>query len=295
MHSVAVVDIIHRIQIDIQCTMSSIKMKVCEEQLELKELKVDSEKMGKKKLRSLRKKRSQDLRSKSVGLVGKIDVGESSQGKRIVFGDSIESISDDDDDESEMQTGKIEGDEDEDDEIEEVKGTRAKELALAQREKERKTAGEMKKLDSNRRKRKNILEESDEEDEMDDNFFDQVDIDLDAERQEKHDSKTSSRGKRTTFVSQEEKDSSIETGNNIEVVVLRANSMPIATSGCNPSENAFVYSRSRLLDGKFSLTKNRKLRKHDKTEGWRRSTKMNRIILGRSSARSTLSSFVTHK
>mmetsp|Transcript_19028 Transcript_19028/g.28713 ORF Transcript_19028/g.28713 Transcript_19028/m.28713 type:complete len:193 (-) Transcript_19028:339-917(-) len=192
-----------------------------------------------------------------------------------------------------MRTGKMECDNDEDDQIEEVKGTRAKELALDQREKERKTAGEMKKLDSNRRKRKNTLEESDEEDEMDDNFFDQVDIDLDAERQEKRSSKTSSRGKRTTFISQEEKDSSIDTGNNIEVVVL--NSMPIAASGCNPSENAFVYSRSRLLDGKFSLTKSRKLRKHDKTEGWRRSTKMNRIILGRSSARSTLSSVVAQK
>lgn len=265
-----------------------------EEKLMLKGSKEKREKNEEKQIfRSMRKKRNNDLRSKSVGLVGKINVGESINSKRIIFGDTLEDDIDENPEigETLQRNGKIYDDNhgEDNDQIEEVKGERAKELALEQREQERKTAGELQKLDSNRRKRKKVVEESDEEVEMDDNFFNQLDIDLDVERQESKQSKKSNRGKHTTFISQEEKGNSINADHNIEVVTLGSNSIPIVESGCKPSEKAAVFSRSRLLDGKFNLAKSRKLRKHQKTEGWRRSTKMNRIILGRNSRRNALS------
>eukprot|EP00547_Thalassionema_nitzschioides_P010890 CAMPEP_0194259908 /NCGR_PEP_ID=MMETSP0158-20130606/44707_1 /TAXON_ID=33649 /ORGANISM="Thalassionema nitzschioides, Strain L26-B" /LENGTH=238 /DNA_ID=CAMNT_0038999891 /DNA_START=1 /DNA_END=718 /DNA_ORIENTATION=+ len=189
-------------------------------------------KKEKEVLRAMRKERNNDLRSKSVGLVGKINIGEASNSKRIVFGDAMEDSLDKGAEigETSHRDGKTDYDsnDEDDDQIEEVKGMRAKELALEQRERERKTAGELQKLDSNRRKRKKAAEESDEEIEMDENFFNQLDRDLNVERQESKKIKNIRKGKHTAFISQEEKGGSINADHNIEVVTQDPTRCPLS-------------------------------------------------------------------
>jgi hypothetical protein len=225
--------------------------------------------------RESRKKRGGDLRAKSVGLVGKIDT-EQTSGKKIVFGEDLTL-------EEEMPATaattkndqKDDGD-DEDDNVEEVKASEAKEQVLGQIQQERKTAGVLQKLDT-KRKRK-IVEEQVED--MDEDFFAQVDVELDRERKEKKQVTVVPKGKRTTFMAKEEKDYAVEREHNIEVVVLGPDAAVAAASGTKPSEAALLFSRSRLQNGISTIKKTGVSKKKPaKKEGWKRSKKMTRVLI----------------
>lgn len=227
-------------------------------------------------VRESRKKRGGDLRSKSVGLVGKIDT-EQTSAKKIVFGKDFTV------DNEVLATAattkndeKDDGDDDDDDNVEEVKASEAKEQVLGQIQRERKTAGVLQKIDA-KRKRK-VVEEQVEE--MDDDFFAQVDAELDRERKENKQVSAAPKGKRTTFIAKEEKDYAIEREHNIEVVVLGSDVAVAAASGTKPSEAALFFSRSRLQNGISTIKKTGVSKKKPaKQEGWKRSKKMTRVLI----------------
>ena len=219
--------------------------------------------------RASRKKRGGDLRSKSVGLVGKIDT-EQTSGRKITFGDDFAA-----DEESKEEENEEEEEEDDDDQVEEVTASVAKEQAMEQLQQERKTAIKTQKLDT-KRKRK-IVEKQEEE--MDEDFFATLDAELDQERKEKRQVKITPKGKHTTFVSKDETDAAVEGEHNIEVVVLGSQAAVAAASGSKPSEAALVFSRSELLDGISTIKKSgTSKKKPPKTVGWKRSNKMSRVL-----------------
>jgi len=123
---------------------------------------------------------------------------------------------------------------------------------------------------------------------MDEDFFAQLDVELDEERKEKKRKSTTTapKGKHTTFVSKDENDAAFQADHNIEVVVLAesSNSTTAASSsvsrGTAPSEAAMLFSRSRMVDGISAIKKSGgpTKKKPQKTEGWKRSNKMNRIL-----------------
>ena len=223
--------------------------------------------------RESRKKRGGDLRSKSVGLVGKIDT-EQTVGKKIVFGEDF-TVEDEVLATDETITNS-ENNDDDDDNVEEVKASEAKEQVLGQIQQERKTAGVLQKLET-KRKRK-VVEEQVED--MDEDFFAQVDAELDQERKEKKQGTVAPKGKRTTFVSKEETDYAVEREHNIEVVVLGPETAVAAASGTKPSQAALLFSRSRLHNGISTIKKTGVSKKKPaKKEGWKRSTKMTRVLI----------------
>jgi len=265
--------------------------------------------------RARRKKRGHDLRSKSLGLVGKINLESSSNNrKKILFGDNdheevvvekeeIDSSKDsskknDDQNKSDSSDDDSSDDDssDDDDQVEEVKGSTAKELALDQRQKERKTMEESK-MDATRRKRKKQVEEEesdDDEEEMDDAFFETLDKDLDEERKKKIELEIKPEGKRTTFISEDEDrfSTNTTTEHNIKVVVLESTTVPEYNK---PSKRAVFFGRDCLFDNGKPMVKRKKQKsklitgqKGSKLKGWRRSAKMKRIIIGQNSRRKSM-------
>jgi hypothetical protein len=224
--------------------------------------------------RESRKKRGGDLRSKSVGLVGKIDT-EQTSGKKIVFG---EDFTVEDEVQASDETNKNdENDDDDDDDVEEVKASEAKEQVLGKIQQERKAAGVLQKLEM-KRKRKVVEEQADD---MDEDFFAQVDAELDQERKEKKEqTAVAPKGKRTTFISKAETDYAVEREHNIEVVVLGPEEAVAAASGTKPSQAALLFSRSKLQNGISTIKKTGVSKKKPaKKEGWKRSTKMTRVLI----------------
>lgn len=244
--------------------------------------------------REQRKKRRDELRSKSVGVVvGKIDTSKTASNK-ILFGDKYD---------AEQASQKVvaalqeEKEEDsDDDQVEEVKASVAKEQALEQRQKERKTATELHKLEATiKRKRKPVEEDAP----MDDDFFAQLDVELDEERKEKKRKVAAApKGKHTTFVSTNENDDVVEADHNIEVVVLADAATTVAASsfvgGSKPSEAAMIFSRGRMEDGISAIKKSggATKTKPQKSQGWKRSNKMNRILLTKKRTNKPASHFV---
>jgi hypothetical protein len=245
--------------------------------------------------REQRRKRRDGLRSKSVGVVvGKIDTKSKSSNK-ILFGDDF--VADEGTAVSKKQQDDAEESDDDDDQVEEVKASVAKEQALVRRQQERTTATELQKLvTSKQRKRKAAVVE--DEPAMDEDFFAQLDVDLDEERKEKK-RKTAAapKGKHTTFVSKDENDDAIQADHNIEVVVLAESSSITANTASGsggPSEAAMLFSRSRLDDGICTIKKSGGATKTKplKTQGWKRSNKMNRILLTKNRKNKPASHFV---
>jgi len=249
--------------------------------------------------RARRKKRSHDLRSKNVGVVGKIDIGQSlNNRKKTSFGDDDEDEVVTDEDKLDSMKGSSteiddkeksdSSDDDEDDQVEEVKASTAKELAQKQRQQERETS-EQKKKDSRKRKKTVAKEESDNEEEMDDAFFKELDMDLDEEQNKKVQAKLKPKGKRTTFIAEEDESINHTTDHSIQVVVLESkNNAMLTTEHHKASKKAELFSRNLLFRG--DPKKKTQASKHSTRSGksrkkpveWKRSSKMSRIILAQS-------------
>lgn len=236
--------------------------------------------------RESKKKRSEDLRSKSVGLVGKIDT-EQTAAKKIIFRNdeladvtvqSTKGLANDD---------EALDDDDDDDNVEEVKASVAKEQVLGQMQQERKTAIVVQKIET-KRKRKAVHATPTTDDAMDAEFFAKLDAELDQERRDKKQAKIAPKGKKTTFVSRDETDNVVERDHNISVVVLGAPEAVAAATGTKPSHAALVFSRSKLQDGISTIKKTGiSKKKPAKKEGWKRSQKTTRILAsGRKQRRS---------
>lgn len=247
--------------------------------------------MSKRSTRALtresKKKRSEDLRAKSVGLVGKIDT-EQTAAKKIIFRDEVadEAVPDThglaNDDEA-----LDNDDDDDDDNVEEVKASVAKEQVLGQMQQERTTATVLQKIET-KRKRKAVDLTPTTDDAMDEDFFAKLDAELDQERRDKKQAKIAPKGKKTTFISREETENVVEREHNIAVVVLGSPEAVAAATGTKPSQAALLFSRSKLQDGISTIKKTGiSKKKPAKKEGWRRSHKTTRILTsGRKQRRS---------
>jgi len=261
--------------------------------------------------REKRRKKREEMRSKMLGVVGKIDT-ESKSSKKIKFDDNIleqteglekpaDVIAAPDDQKKEED---IENQNDDDDEVEEVKASKAREDALERRNEERNSSLATKKLEKKKkRKRTGKLLLQDEEkiedeekiqdeekiddeekiqdekqiqdEDLDEQFFAQLDTELEEKRQDKKNKKKKSaqpKSKHTTFISDEFTDPT-DVGHNISVVVLKSSSL-VAPS--KPSPAAQVFSKTKIESGKFILKKTKRRRKE--VRGWERSRKVNRLM-----------------
>lgn len=244
--------------------------------------------------RESKKKRSEDLRAKSVGLVGKIDT-EQTAAKKIIFAD--DELADETVPVTRVLANDDEAlDDDDDGNVEEVRASVAKEQVVGQMQLERKTAIVLQKIET-KRKRKAVDTMTTTDDAMDEDFFAKLDAELDQERRDKKQAKIAPKGKKTTFISREETENVVEREHNIAVVVLGSPEAVAAATGTKPSQAALLFSRSKLQDGistikKTGISKNKPAKK----EGWRRSHKTTRILAsGRKQRRSKPAAhFVIH-
>mmetsp|Transcript_7556 Transcript_7556/g.13281 ORF Transcript_7556/g.13281 Transcript_7556/m.13281 type:complete len:367 (-) Transcript_7556:56-1156(-) len=231
----------------------------------------------KEKKKSRRQQEKEELKSKNTGVGLKIAVdksGASSNAKKIVFDDDnlppVETERNEDvsDNENNPATeGKAE-EEDDDDAVEEVTGQTAREEAIDQLKSEEKQSLKATKKKKKRKDRKSkgdkLAEKKDDEVELDDEFFSQLETVRQEEAEqrkeaEKAKARAAAKGKHTTFVfSQDDEvqpNFAVKVGGNIEVVVLKDASSSFASDGgvmATPtaiSEEALLYSRSRLTDG----------------------------------------------
>jgi len=233
----------------------------------------------KEKKKSSRQQEKEELKSKNTGVGLKIAVdksGASSNAKKIVFdGDNLPPVEterneDVSDNENNPATeGKAEEEEDDDDDaVEEVTGQTAREEAIDQLKSEEKQSLKATKKKKKRKDRKSkgdkLAEKKDDEVELDDEFFSQLETVRQEEAEqrkeaEKAKARAAAKGKHTAFVfSQDDEvqpNFAVKVGGNIEVVVLKDASSSFASDGgvmATPtaiSEEALLYSRSRLTDG----------------------------------------------
>ena len=275
-----------------------------------------------------RKKNQRDeLKSKNtgVGLAISIDDEDSAakQNKKIVFGDDEEGdalveredpepnagggndneeAGDGDKPETIENEAKEDQDEDADDAVEEVKGSKAREEVLHQLEAEEKGAVKVKKTRNRKGRVKEDQEQGEEsEDELDDDFFAELETVKAEESQKQTDAqkKKKKKGKHTTFVFDENNDGkgdnldpskSRDVGHNIQVVVL-----PIQEDGPMDdaitafptgtlSEEALLYSRSQLNNGfdKSVAGKRKRNAPVRPDTSWKRSRKMNLLLTPKS-------------
>ena len=235
--------------------------------------------------RALRRKRREQQRSRNMGIGLQINVAK--KNSEITFQDIEDATKESEEEEEESGEDKVENDEqaqgqedEDDDAVEEVRTSLARDQAMEQRAKERETAV-LQELETKKKKRKRIVVESDVPEELDEEFFAQVDSDLATQRRQKRrvDKGVAVKpvGKHTTFVAADDDDQGGKHGgHNIEVVVLRHESQTLeGKMGTEPSETAELFSRSKLL-GNERITKGHNHR--ETNEGWRRSKKMNRVL-----------------
>jgi len=231
----------------------------------------------KEKKKSSRQQEKEELKSKNTGVGLKIAMDKSdasSNAKKIVFdGDNLPPVEterneDVSDNENNPATeGKAE-EEDDDDAVEEVTGQTAREEAIDQLKSEEKQSLKATKKKKKRKDRKSkgdkLAEKKDDEVELDDEFFSQLETVRQEEAEqrkeaEKAKARAAAKGKHTAFVfSQDDEvqpNFAVKVGGNIEVVVLKDASSSFASDGgvmATPtaiSEEALLYSRSRLTDG----------------------------------------------
>jgi hypothetical protein len=255
-----------------------------------------------------RRKRGEELRSKSTG-VG-ISVVSEPVNKKIVFDEEILVANTDTKDDEPNKSNEEENDgsvesNDDDDAVEEVKGSAAKDLAEKQRERERITARGS--LSKKSRKRKDKTENEIAE-EFDDDFFKQLGEEREEERKQRKKSKKPSEpaGRHTAFVLSGDEDgvgSSVTpkvAEHNIEVVVLgtkdayasddrntssTGRSLLLEANNEPPSETVLMYSRRSLLADGSEPPSQKQLQKAQKAghktaqaPTWKRSKKITRIL-----------------
>ena len=265
-----------------------------------------STKKGRKERKSRRQKqRKEELKSKATGIGLKISVDSAPTNKKIVFDDSnLPSDGDDKDNDvnggeaEENNSGDGDGDDD-DDAVEEIKGTAARDEVLDQMKTEAQQSLKPKKKRNRKERREKPIEDSNGDEEMDEDFFAQLDSAREVEMEERKALEMSAkrealRGKHTAFVFSKNKNDDegasvpLAINKNIQVVVLSNSSNSVAASfepTTSLSEKALLYSRNRLKDGTDLLEGSKELQRKRKRSGaeiqpWKRSTK--RISMGRS-------------
>lgn len=258
---------------------------------------------------SSRRKRGEELRSKSTG-VGISVMTTEPVNKKIVFGDDEDiaaAAEEEPKDEAVAEENEGSDDDEDDDAVEEVKGSTAKDLAQEQHELERATSRAVL-TKKKSRKRKNKTQDADD---FDDNFFKQLDEEREEQRKllRKQKSKKQSEpvGRHTTFVVSgdegEEFASSLtpkEVEHNIEVVVLgtarndssgdpnasfTGRSLLLEANKEAPSEAVLMFSRNSLLANGAEAPTSKQLHKakisgHKTVQAptWTRSKKVTRIL-----------------
>ena len=257
--------------------------------------------------RELRQKRRSNLKSRNMG-VG-ISISTEATSKKITFDDETllseqqdkveeDTHKDVNDTHKDASSGdndsdKADNDDDDDDVIEEVKTSVARVKAIEQLAKERETV-KVQQLQTRTKKRKKTVQQDEEQEDFDDEFFAQVDVEMEEQRKQKKMKQSAPVGRHTAFLSTEEEIDSrpIQTDHNIELVVLgdvrvgknQVNSALPQTledkAGIEPSETSHLFARGRLTTGKEQAK--RKGTKKKDGPGWNRSKKMNVLAFGRS-------------
>mmetsp|Transcript_10380 Transcript_10380/g.15322 ORF Transcript_10380/g.15322 Transcript_10380/m.15322 type:complete len:425 (+) Transcript_10380:215-1489(+) len=245
----------------------------------------------KKKEKQLKKKKEKQLRSRNSGMIS-ISINGAADGvdkpKKIIFADDfddetenaiVEYGSDKEEKDDQLNVSELHDANDEDDEgddaVEEVKSSAARAEAMRQRKVERITkkddaAGKKKKRKRQEKKVDEDLtanEETEENVELTDDFFDKIDSEIQSERDRLKEEKRKQRkidtsgpkiGRHTTFTSGggSEGDAlmAYQAGHGIEVVPLGdddqyVNQLDLSTKlGTKPSKAAIVYARGSLLN-----------------------------------------------
>jgi hypothetical protein len=240
-----------------------------------------------------KRQRGNKLRAKSVGMLTKIDVAENSDNisQKIIFGDSIQMIenaSTKDSIDNEHSRNDVSVANDDDSDIPEIKASEAKLSVLIQMKEEREAVMGLRSLEG-KRKRKSSSKQTISVAQMDENFFSQLDADLERERKVKKQARVEPKGKKTVFLlTNQESDFVKSQDNNLAVVVLGTETVAATSTGNKPSKEALLFSRTLLKDGISAVKKSGiKEKKPLKQVGWKRSTKMTRVlIVGRKQRRS---------
>ena len=180
-------------------------------------------------------------------------------------------------------------DDDDNDAVEEVKGSSAREEILHQLDAEEKGALKPKKAKKRKDRTKVKSDTKKEGEEFDDEFFAELEaVKAVAEEEKKRLASKTKKGKHTTFVVDENEETSAtfsqpkKVGHNIQVVVLEDVEMDDAITAVPTSAlsaDALLYSRSFIPDG--SDKKGGKRKRNSPTlpdTSWKRSRKMNLIV-----------------
>jgi hypothetical protein len=254
--------------------------------------------------RSQRQRRKEELKSKNTGVGLKISKKEPSISKKIVFDeDHLPDIVEEKEDQAdavpapELASGD---DDDDDDAVEEVGGQAAREKVLEQMKSEENQGQKSKKKKKRKERRVEEApkEKDDEDEELDEDFFAQLET---LKEQQAKEQQQASKGKHTTFVFQQQEQENSDTSpkqvdHNIQVVVLKSPAEETTATAISAvptnalSEEALMYSRSRLVDGSDSNSgapgsaRSGGKRKHKQPEAatWKRSKKMNHLAGARS-------------
>ena len=187
-------------------------------------------------------------------------------------------------------------DDDDDDAVEEVKTSTARERETQKRLQERDSARTVQKKVKKRKRKAEAKQNDGGDDDFDEDFFRQLQAEKELAKQERKRAKKLARqpkGRHTTFVVTEKDEiTTLPTdAQGVQVSVLSDDN--IHTMVAEPTEDSYIYSRSRLESGSDGLSakqiqKAKKQRKKPvETPSWQRSTKMNRLLApGRSRSRS---------
>lgn len=229
--------------------------------------------------RQARQQRREQLRSKSTGLG--LLISTKPKSKR--FDDNQEEEHDEPEEEPMvkeqvplMAESSPTGDSDDDDSVvEEVGASTARAVVEEQMEQEQATATVVE--PKRKRKKRPVVEKE----ELDDEFFAELDAEREKDRKE---SQPQAKSRKTTFVVEGEDAKPVEpipVEHNIEVVVLEQLAPTLPKTKL--SDECLLYSRSRLTDGAdIESTKQRQKRKKTghkvQSTGWKRSRKMNHLL-----------------
>ena len=190
--------------------------------------------------------------------------------------DSQNSYSDDDDDD------------DDDDAVEEVKQAAAREEIETLQSRERISARAVVATAKGRkRKKKTVTEQDHLDDNLPEDFFNELDAELANERKQNRQKlvdNAARKGKHTTFVVKEDdKDTPVNVDEHMQLVILNQSEREASLPNRPLSKDALIFSRSQLLDGKDKTSNKQRLkdkkagRKRVEPQGWKRSKKMNRL------------------
>jgi|UniRef100_A0A8J9THV3 hypothetical protein len=263
--------------------------------------------------REVRRKRREELRSKSTGVGLSIDANDSKiVNRKIVFGDLDDELPDSVEKPVEVSvalepsknasavvaaTHDEKDAESDDNKVEEMKSNVAKAIEIEERNRERATARHAAAVQKPKRKRRKEVSQvhaSDNSENFDESFFAELDEKREEDRQSRKKAKEElPKGRHITFVvsgDEPEARKPYPAAHNIEVVVLNDNDSglksPIPDSPTkSESGTLLLYSRSVLADGSdgISAKQLQKAKKSGRKDAgnihWKRSRKMNRLLV----------------